>query len=56
MQNITLRFGQKGDARRKIDIHRRGIHEIGTDDYYQKILLTSKTIIIYRFFLCFIMF
>lgn len=55
MQNNTLRLGQKGDARIKIDINQRAIHEIATDDYSQKTLLTSKTIIIYRFFLYFIM-
>ena len=38
MQNITLRLGQKGDARTKIDVHRRAIHEIASNDYPPEIL------------------
>ena len=36
--NITLRLGQKGDMRKRIDVHYRAVHEIASNDYPPEIL------------------
>jgi putative acetyltransferase len=37
-QNIKLRLGQKDDARKIFNLHRRAIHEIASNDYSPEII------------------